>query len=157
MIRITRFVRADPALVIARFHADPARWLPRPITMHGAHEFHARVRRVPWTLLLTFTVGGVWEQDNAFTRHLQIAAPERQDIALFRSVTGELTALSDPRGVRLRYRASVERLDARVSVLLPAHLHARLVASRVMRLIAANLTAGPLETANPDAAGPDPS
>lgn len=133
-------VERDADAVVRRFRDDPAGWLPRPLTEHGAHEFRSEVP-VWWRMKLKFAVGDVWQRGNSYTRRFVISAPRNQALGFFGSVAGELTLTDRMGNARLRYQARVHPPRSRLARLLPYRRHGQAAARAVLDRSAAGLAA----------------
>lgn len=144
---------ADPGDARRLFVADPAMWLPWPITEHGAHEFRSRVRVLGAEVPVEFHVGDVWTNGAATSRSLQIAVADGTaghhtlwatlvDAATKRSgvrVDGCLTVEPTPAAGAVRFDGRVVGGRGASSAHGLRLLLGRLLARRIHREIAAAL------------------
>lgn len=135
---ITHSVERDADAVIRRFRGDPAQWLPRPLTEHGAHEFRADVAAW-WRIKVTFAVGDVWQRGNSYTRRLVISTSADQGLSMFSTVAGELTLLDRLGTATLRYNAKAHPRRGRLMRLLPFTAQARAASLQVLSAVAEHL------------------
>ena len=74
-----------------RFRADPFEWLPRPVAMHGVHEFVIEPRLLGSRHEVRCEIGGPWVRTDTVSRLVRLDVTEGVLRWLLSAAEGELS------------------------------------------------------------------